>query len=601
MSRLHFGAYRPLAILASVLLVPVLVVSGPARPAAANSAVGLANNAWLVTELGAQAMNAYQSPAAQAASAAEIAAATSATRATTTAPGISTKPGPSSKLGLVVNGIAVLGSMVAVWHGTGSEEHGTPPTVPMPSGTSALGTASYGYCEGGSSACTFNGTFGSGTGTQGRWRVTMPPSSVGSDGRYYIGYQQYSTQGAVPDPVYFSGSACCNPGEIYSHQVGTYYKRIYYPVNMAGNTIVGGAIATVYAANKGGPAPTVTDPTVVPRYIDTTITCKSAGGGSQVINSSVGPFTFDPATTADLPEVPFAQCPAGTWLDSGSREMRSDGTTTKVPLETYNAPSWVETQAVRFPECLPVGTTACQLHVKLIGLGGSEKECSNYVPGPENPCYKWLRASDRAERFKCYFGGYAIGLRSCRPLAEAYSVSPTLGVSTPVDPSNPNPDDPEVVDPDAPVSDPTPETTPGLNVDGCIPTGWEILNPFSVFKAFGCALKWAFVPNLDKWKAQLQVVRTAWANTLPGQWVAAIGGFTVPAFTESGCAGPSVDVPLGNGIRFQAEPLNACSGAAADLAALSKLILTVSVAFFGGLACVRAVGSGFNWNPGGAR
>jgi hypothetical protein len=124
--------------------------------------------------------------------------------------------------------------------------------------------------------------------------------------------------------------------------------------------------------------------------------------------------------------------------------------------------------------------------------------------------------------------------------------------------------------------------------------------PGQIMSALGGLLTDLFVPDGDLLEANFQEVQDAYADTAPGAWVEAVGDFDVPANAATGCAGPHVEVPLGDGIVMEADPLNACTGSAAELAALCKLIITVTIGFFGGLACIRAVGSGFNWNPGGS-
>ena len=526
--------------LAVMLVAASVFVGVSVSPAAANSAVGLAQNAWLVSDLAVEAHNAYMgwnsSNPGSTLPASQAAAASTATRASTTSGGFRSGPSSSSKLGLVVNGIAVLGTAAFMfWPGEDAPEipGGTDPNGPW-SGSDTLG-----FTQGSYAGVPF-GTAPTGTRIDLRFQTGVTPQSLGvpdNQGFWAVDPALTSwSNSTLPNGCrWVRASVNCGSGvlkEAQPKEYAIYFGSVVGTVSPGMLTRVGTLVMPGSSTPAPAPPPSG-DPATIPRYVETTITCKSPGGGSQTITRTDGPFTFDPAVPgAMVGEVPDMVCPEGTWLDSGSRHLKTDGTTETVPIETYDAPNWVDVQADRFPECMPIGSTACQLTLAFVGTGGALKNCSSYPLGAENPCYRWLRDPDRAERFQCQFGPYLIGLRACRPLKDRFNPTPTINPSDPLDPAAPDPDDPEEVDPDIPPVDPTPETTPDLNSDGCIPQGWDLLNPFAYFKATACALKWAFVPKVSL-STRVATLRNGLETKIPFSWLTPLSVLAVPDIGET--------------------------------------------------------------------
>lgn len=105
-----------------------------------------------------------------------------------------------------------------------------------------------------------------------------------------------------------------------------------------------------------------------------------------------------------------------------------------------------------------------------------------------------------------------------------------------------------------------------------------------------------FLPSDGFLEGELDEVQSAFSQSTVGNYSSAFTDLDVPV-ASAGCAGPQLDFTI-KGKAISWEPLNACSGGVATLAGLSKMFLTVVLSFFGGMACLRAVGSGFGWRPG---
>lgn len=120
--------------------------------------------------------------------------------------------------------------------------------------------------------------------------------------------------------------------------------------------------------------------------------------------------------------------------------------------------------------------------------------------------------------------------------------------------------------------------------------------PAQIMAALGDMLTGLFVPSESFMDGQVSELDGAWDDTSVAKWKDA---FTGQAFTgsASGCGGLPVAWSMG-GQNFNFTLLAACTGAMVNVAAVIKLILTAGLVIFGGLTCLRALGSGFGWNPG---
>jgi hypothetical protein len=124
-------------------------------------------------------------------------------------------------------------------------------------------------------------------------------------------------------------------------------------------------------------------------------------------------------------------------------------------------------------------------------------------------------------------------------------------------------------------------------------------NPINwVYVPVKCAFKWAFVPRPSQVSDNVTEARTAWSGTLPGAWVGALGGLVFTNPGSYGCDGPHVQVDFYRQ-SVDTYPLKACDGAVASAASVCKLFLTATIIVFGAMGCIKALGSGFGWSPGG--
>jgi hypothetical protein len=325
----------------------------------------------------------------------------------------------------------------------------------------------------GSGSVTFVLTKNPSTGNTSQWAAQLFCQPSGGGTISGTGQTVGNATGTSTAPT----TATCPAGSvIFSLQVGT------------GGTTAPAPRLETWKPSGAGAQP---DPAVVPRYIDSQITCKSPGGGSQVLTRRDGPVSFDPAGPATMPEVPDMVCPEGTWLSNGGRSLHTEGAdpSTDVPIQQpYEAPPWVEEQVNQFPECLPVGSQTCLLKLFRVQTEAHpEYDCFAYPAGPSNPCEQWSTDPNRRAKYECRFGSNVLTLRHCTPYAEAFATeTPTI---TPTPSAEPE-------DPIATV-DPTPEQTPELG--DCVPSWGELLTPWWVFKAQACALRWAFVPDTQTW------------------------------------------------------------------------------------------------------
>lgn len=119
----------------------------------------------------------------------------------------------------------------------------------------------------------------------------------------------------------------------------------------------------------------------------------------------------------------------------------------------------------------------------------------------------------------------------------------------------------------------------------------------AIINALGDFFKWAFVPRSSAMQSAVGDMQSSWGNTSIGQWSTAVGQLVPTSSGSSSCDGPHLNVELHAGIRIDSYPLSTCAGWGATLAPIARLITTVGLVLFGGLAVVRGIGSGFGWSP----
>jgi hypothetical protein len=109
-------------------------------------------------------------------------------------------------------------------------------------------------------------------------------------------------------------------------------------------------------------------------------------------------------------------------------------------------------------------------------------------------------------------------------------------------------------------------------------------------------IKALFVPSDGYLDNKMQNAQDQWAETSPALW---LDGFSslVPGGV-SGCEGLPLQVGLPGGVDIDESIGAACSGNMANVAALVRIAISAALVIGGGMACVRALGSGFGWSPG---
>lgn len=255
---------------------------------------------------------------------------------------------------------------------------------------------------------------------------------------------------------------------------------------------------------------------------------------------------------------------------------------------------------------------SCRLEVQVI-VSGDWRTCGE--DGPVALCGDWwsLEPSGQA---RCIYGGAVMPREDCRRFKDGWEPSTPVkvGPDTTVGPGispggdvlpnpNPDPDDvPEIVpyppsNPDGSIPQPQPPTQPNRPEltpwEACwaSQSGWSAL----LVGSGKCVMVWAFVPKSDVLNVEFTGLKAQFMDTAPGKYLTAVAAPI--AASESGCAGPTVDfTTFGQHVNFQ--PLNACSGTVASVAGTVKGLLSAGVVIFGGIACLRVLGSGFGWSPG---
>lgn len=116
--------------------------------------------------------------------------------------------------------------------------------------------------------------------------------------------------------------------------------------------------------------------------------------------------------------------------------------------------------------------------------------------------------------------------------------------------------------------------------------------PGKIAGAFGAL----FIPDDGFFEDKGEQLATAWDDTAPGAWVGAIKDQSIDV-PSGGCNGLHVEWTV-SGKTSSFDLLKACDGFMATAASVVKIAATGFLVLFGALGCVRAVGSGFGWNPG---
>lgn len=155
---------------------------------------------------------------------------------------------------------------------------------------------------------------------------------------------------------------------------------------------------------------------------------------------------------------------------------------------------------------------------------------------------------------------------------------------------------PTVTDP-PPVPPPDPDPTSGLDFGWLAALLGKLIDAVTgLVGAILDGLKALFIPSQGFLDNRINNLSGAWDNTAIGKLGTALGDITPGGV--SGCGGMPLVVDFGNGVTISESIGAACSGPMASAAGMVRMALSAVLVLGGAVACVRAVGSGFGWNPG---
>jgi hypothetical protein len=311
-----------------------------------------------------------------------------------------------------------------------------------------------------------------------------------------------------------------------------------------------------------------------------------AAGSGQTIS---GTETFTPIPGIPSPGVSLPTCQS---VYPGSHEVDLElggdrqGITNPSPAVGVSVGGFTPEQQADYPLCAS-GDLAGACYLDLLRDGKSCFSGTVYCAGWQTNVVRW--------NMTCEWGPYLMAIELCEA---------KYGTKFDAQPK-PNPQPSPTAPPTTgtpPTTGPNPETPPtdpgaGTDPDGrsCYADAWS-WNPVDwVYVPVKCVFIWAFVPDTAVLQGLITDVKDAWSDSTIGNWLGAFGGITPPT-AAGGCAGPTVEFPV-KGSEFSAQPLWACSGARATMAAVASGITSAGMVVFGGLGCLRALGSGFGWSP----
>lgn len=312
------------------------------------------------------------------------------------------------------------------------------------------------------------------------------------------------------------------------------------------------------------PAP----PTSPQRWIQRTVTCKRADGSSVSYSADSPQTAF---ANGQVIELAGLMCPAGEKLGGWNTVVKtlggpdtnvSHGT---VPDSILNA----------MPNACFNAGSMCILDLQA-KVGTDWRTCF----GPAVDCTNWWTQSPPLHEYRCVYGSAVIGwtatpLRQCRQYDSMLTPTPTKVIVYPPQP-------PVVPDPD-----------PGGSSSLCDIGFADVLSGVVMFKAVGCAIEWAFVPDAETMQVLTGELKARLEDSALGGVGDLIGGVFGPASsdpTNGDCHGPHVVVPQAH---VDAYPFQACTAPQTTFAAASRMVL--SITFLGGAALLaaRTVGRSF--------
>jgi hypothetical protein len=330
--------------------------------------------------------------------------------------------------------------------------------------------------------------------------------------------------------------------------------------------------------------------------IRSTVHCVGPGGTSHDV---VATAAVDESNGATL-HAPVATCDPGEIASTATVDFANTITpTTWIPLVAGTTPGDVVSLVDTYPDCFGPGVTPCKMQLYKVN-GTAPATC-----GPNATfCVDWASDPTATDDYLCRYGSYTLDLSYCS-MFRSPSVGPLpnydLATSTPLPITEPVPatlpnqlTDPGTGD-DAAL--PLPGDDTGADSASCWPSGWGVFNPAAwVLQPIQCAFKWAFVPDTAVIEADTAQVQEDWAETPPGQVIAAVSGwaFITPS---AGCSGITIDVAwLFGGGTHTITVMQACPGdMLAPMAGWARIFCDLAFVVYSVVAVTRYVGGIFGF------
>jgi hypothetical protein len=337
------------------------------------------------------------------------------------------------------------------------------------------------------------------------------------------------------------------------------------------------------------------------------ITCKNKTSGVLTTNQNVSAQFSEDQGGAPAAQVP--QCSVG-YIATKVEVWEGDPTGAGGILRYgWTAPpdAIATTPTSPYKSCYPGGSDApCVMSLWKVLPDGTLKDCNTGTID----CTDFSKTTSTTQTYRCLWGIHSMPISDCSGLEQwaktttqtqpttSTSAQPTTTTTTTVQalPTTGQNIDPKTGLPRVDTTGPAPDGTDSTS-SNCMGGAWS-WNPVNwVLIPVKCALQWAFVPQVSSMQSLSTRVTTAVGASAPGQWVGAVDGLRSGLnVSEAGCRGPFIPFVKLEGGGFY--PLDACSGVMAQIAGITKTVLTVVISLFGGLACLRALGSGLGWSPG---
>lgn len=300
---------------------------------------------------------------------------------------------------------------------------------------------------------------------------------------------------------------------------------------------------------------------------------------------------------------------AGTGITPGNpwhptpapgKPAEKTGTTTAVPETDVPQPvrDWLE----QSPDCWD---GSCVLTLKKNLDSGTKLDCF------DNPleCLDWREEIKRdPNRYACEYAGKPRPIEDCLIYSRVFDrnlvqdgkgyanpedgepiTQPGTGTGTGTRPATTNPGA-------ATIAMNTPVGNPATSRE-CWPSGWGVFNPFEwVFQPVRCALEWAFVPRTAKITQVQTQIQLAAVNSKPVEIITGVQGWAGIVPLSDGCMGPVIEFNMFGKAFGPYHPLQACTGALVQAAALSKIALSIAFVIMGVVAISRYIARIFGYS-----